>query len=67
MRGSRPPSRRRAGGPPEQAPLAWLSLEWGTGGKGGTPELCLTTWPGTTRKLATTDDRGREIRFAPGV
>jgi D-aspartate ligase len=55
---------RRATG---QAPLAWLSLEWGTSGKGGTPELCLTTWPGTTRKLATTDDRGREIRLTPGV
>jgi D-aspartate ligase len=49
----------------ERAPLARLSLEWGAGG--GTPELCLTTWPGTTRKLATTDDRGREVRLEPGV
>ena len=48
----------------KQAPLAWLSLEWGTA---GTPELCLTTWPGTRSKLATTDDRGREIRLAPSV
>jgi D-aspartate ligase len=47
------------------APLAWLSLEWGSGG--GKPELGLTTWPGATRKLATTDDRGREIRLAPGA
>jgi hypothetical protein len=49
----------------EHAPLARLSLEWGTGG--GTPELWLTTWPGATRKLATTDDRGREVRLASGV
>jgi predicted ATP-grasp superfamily ATP-dependent carboligase len=46
------------------APLAWLSLEWDGGDK---PELRLTTWPGTTRKLADTDDRGREIRLAPGI
>jgi D-aspartate ligase len=46
----------------EQAPLARLSLEWGAGG--GMPELLLTTWPGATRKLATTDDRGREVRVA---
>ncbi len=45
----------------EQAPLAWLSLEWGPAGD--RPELRLTTWPGTSRKLADTDDRGRDIRF----
>jgi D-aspartate ligase len=45
----------------KRAPLARLSLEWPRGG-GGT-ELRLTTWPGTTRRLATTDDRGREIRW----
>ena len=44
-----------------QAPLARLSLEWPEGG--GEPELLLTTWPGTTRRLATTDDRGREIHW----
>lgn len=48
----------------KQAPLARLSLEWGTNGK---PELLLTTWPGATRKLATTDDRGREVRLAAGA
>jgi D-aspartate ligase len=46
----------------EQSPLAWMSLEWGPD---GTPDLHLTTWPGgTRRKLATTDDRGRDIRLA---
>ena len=45
------------------APLAYLSLEWGTGDR---PELSLTTWPGgTRRKLADTDDRGRDIRLLP--
>ena len=46
----------------ERAPLARLSLEWPRGG--GEPELLLTSWPGTTRRLATTDDRGREIHWA---
>ncbi len=45
----------------EQAPLAHMSLEWSR--RGGGPELCLTTWPGTTRRLATTDDRGRDIHW----
>jgi hypothetical protein len=49
----------------KRAPLAHLSLEWPSGG-GGT-ELRLTTWPGTTRRLATTDDRGREIHWNGGV
>jgi D-aspartate ligase len=44
----------------KRAPLARLSLEWGRNGR---PELCLTTWPGTTRRLARTDSRGREIRW----
>jgi D-aspartate ligase len=44
-----------------RAPLGRLSLEWPRGG-GGT-ELRLTTWPGTTRRLGTTDDRGRQIRW----
>jgi D-aspartate ligase len=48
----------------KQAPLAWLSLEWGAA---GVPELFLTTWPGERRKLGTTDDRGRDIRLAPGA
>jgi predicted ATP-grasp superfamily ATP-dependent carboligase len=46
----------------ERAPLARLSLEWPRGG--GEPELLLSTWPGTTRRLATTDDRGRNIHWA---
>jgi D-aspartate ligase len=45
-----------------RAPLARVSLEWPPGG--GQPELMLTTWPGSTRRLGTTDDRGREIRWA---
>jgi hypothetical protein len=45
----------------KRAPLARLSLEWPSGG-GGT-ELRLSTWPGSTRTLAMTDDRGREIRW----
>jgi D-aspartate ligase len=48
----------------KQAPLARLSLEWGAD---GSPDLVLTSWPGSTRKLAMTDDRGRAIRLAPGV
>jgi hypothetical protein len=47
----------------ERSPLARVSLEWPP--DGGQPELLLTSWPGaTTRRLATTDDRGREIHWA---
>lgn len=49
----------------ERAPLAWLSLEWPPGGD--RPELRLTTWPGTRRKLADTDDRGQDVRLAAGA
>ena len=48
----------------KRAPLARVSLEWPR--EGGQPELLLTTWPGSTRRLATTDDRGREIHWAAG-
>jgi hypothetical protein len=51
----------------KRAPVAHLGLEWGRDGR---PELRLTTWPGRTRRLATSDDRGRQIRWkavsAPG-
>ena len=46
----------------KRAPLARVSLEWPR--EGGQPELLLTTWPGSTRRLATTDDRGLEIHWA---
>jgi predicted ATP-grasp superfamily ATP-dependent carboligase len=47
----------------KRSPLSRVSLEWPR--DGGQPELLLTTWPGaTTRRLATTDDRGREIHWA---
>jgi D-aspartate ligase len=46
-----------------RSPLARVSLEWPR--EGGQPELLLTTWPGAvTRRLATTDDRGRDIHWA---
>jgi hypothetical protein len=48
----------------ERAPLARLSLEWDEHGK---TELRLTSWPGATRRLATTDDRGRGIRLTAGA
>jgi hypothetical protein len=44
----------------KRAPVARLALEWDSDGR---PKMQLTTWPGSTRRLGTSDDRGRQIRW----
>lgn len=48
----------------DDAPLAWLRMEWGA----GQADVHLTTWPGaTTELLATADNQGRAVRWLAGA